>query len=186
MKKILSFVKGLLISVWVLLAVITTICLISFNDYHVSVIGKHSVFMIDSEELEPDFKENDLVILKKTPEKSYQEGDKAFFYLTNRSDQVYINYGTIGKIESAEFAESTFYFRAENDNNDVNKMTRVGYSDMMGKANGATVWHKWGLVLSILESRWGFMFLVIFPTIFAIVYEVYSIIEEAKSEKDEE
>ena len=57
---------------------------------------------------------------------------------------------------------------------------------MIGKANGAVVYHGFGLVLSIFESRWGFMFLVIFPTIFAIVYEVYSIIEEAKNNKDEE
>ena len=57
---------------------------------------------------------------------------------------------------------------------------------MIGLANQAKVYHGWGLVLSIFESRWGFMFLVIFPTIFAIVYEIYSIIEEARSDKDEE
>ena len=57
---------------------------------------------------------------------------------------------------------------------------------MIGPANGAIVYHKWGLVLSIFESRWGFMFLVIFPTLFAIVYEIYSIIEEAKEIKEDE
>ena len=48
---------------------------------------------------------------------------------------------------------------------------------MIGLANGSIVYHGWGLV---------FMFLVIFPTIFAIVYEIYSIIDEARSMKDEE
>jgi hypothetical protein len=48
------------------------------------------------------------------------------------------------------------------------------------------VLHGFGLVLSIFESRWGFMFLVIFPTLFALVYEIYSVVEEAKSIKDED
>lgn len=186
MRKILGFIKWLLIGIWVVCAILTTICLISFNDYRVSVLGNKSVFIIDNEELEPDFSKNDLVFLSKTSENKYKEGDKAFFYLPNRPDAVFINYGTIGKIEVADYAEDTFYFRTQNDNNDPNKMTRVAYSDMMGRMEDARIIHGWGLLLSILESRWGFMFLIIFPTIFAIVYEVYSIIEEAKSEADEE
>ena len=65
MKKILSILKGLLISVWVLVAIVTTICLISYNDYSVSEIGNYSIFVIDNDRLEPTFKEHDLVIIKK-------------------------------------------------------------------------------------------------------------------------
>ena len=176
MKKIWSFIKNILISVWVLVAIITTVCLISYNDYSVSEIGNYSILIIDNDRLEPDFKEHDVVITKKVSENKYALGDKAFFYLTNAADAVFINYGEITKIESADHAEDTFYF-----GNDM-----VSYSDMIGLANGSIVYHGWGLVLSIFESRWGFMFLVIFPTIFAIVYEVYSIIEEARTIKDED
>ena len=56
---------------------------------------------------------------------------------------------------------------------------------MIGLANGAIVYHKWGKVLEILESKWGFMFLVILPTLFAIVYEVFAIIDEAREVKKE-
>jgi hypothetical protein len=56
---------------------------------------------------------------------------------------------------------------------------------MIGLANGSIVYHKWGKLLSIFESRWGFMFLVILPTLFALVYEIYAIIEEAKEAKRE-
>ncbi len=176
MKKILSFIKGLLISVWVLLAVVSTICLISYNDFMVSEIGNHSIFIIDNDRLEPDFKENDLVIIKKVTEGNYEVGEKAFFYLDNPQDKVFINYGEITNITEEDHAEDSYYF-----GKDV-----VSHSKMIGKANGAVVYHGFGLVLSIFESRWGFMFLVIFPTIFAIVYEVYSIIEEARKNSDEE
>jgi hypothetical protein len=176
MKKILNFVKGLLISIWVLAAVISTICLISYNDFMVSEIGNYSIFIIDNDRLEPDFKEHDLVIVKKVTEGNYKVGEKAFFYLDNPQDQVFINYGEITSITEEDHAEDSYYF-----GKDV-----VAHGKMIGKANGARVFHGLGLILSIFESRWGFMFLVIFPTIFAIVYEVYSIIEEARSNKDEE
>ena len=176
MKKIWSFIKGLLISVWVLVAIVTTICLISYNDYSVSEIGNYSIFIIDSDRLEPTFKEHDLVIIKKVSEGNYKKGDFAFFYLENPADEVFINYGEITDITEEDHAEDSYYF-----GKDV-----VAHSKMIGLANGAIVYHFWGLVLSIFESRWGFMFLVIFPTIFAIVYEIYSIIEEAKSSKDDD
>jgi hypothetical protein len=176
MKKILSFLKGLLISVWVLIAIVSTICLISYNDFSVSEIGNYSIFIIDNDRLEPDFKEHDLVIIKKVSEGKYKVGEKAFYYLTNPQDKVYINYGEITTITEEAHAEDSYYF-----GKDI-----ASHSKMIGKANGAIVYHGWGLVLSIFESRWGFMFLVIFPTIFAIVYEVYSIIEEARNMKDEE
>ena len=176
MKRILSFVKGLLISIWVLAAIISTICLISYNDFNVSEIGNYSIFIVDNDRLEPDFKEHDLVIIKKVTEGKYNVGEKAFFYLDNPQDSVFINYGEITTITEEAHAEDSYYFGT-----DV-----VAHSKMIGKANGAMVYHGWGLVLSIFESRWGFMFLVIFPTIFAIVYEVYSIIDEARNNKDEE
>ncbi len=177
MSKVLGFFKGVLISIWLLFAIIATICLISLNDYGVSEIGNHSIFIIDNDRLEPTFLENDLVISKKVSQNKYKVGDYAFFYLENPADEVFINYGKITKIVTADHAEASYYFG----DNDI-----VAHSKMMGLANGSIVYHKWGLVLSIFESKWGFMFLVIFPTIFAIVYEVYSIIEEAKQERHEE
>lgn len=176
MRFVLNFLKNIIISVWVLVAIIATICLISYNQYSVSEIANNSIFIIDNERLEPTFLENDLVIIKKAAENKYNVGDKAFFYITNPADKVFINYGEITKIISADHAEDTFYFGDD----------LVSYSDMIGLANGAMVYHNWGLVLSIFESRWGFMFLVIFPTIFAIVYEIYSIIEEARAARDAE
>lgn len=177
MSKVFSVLKGLVISVWLLCAIASTICLISYNDFGVSEIGNYSVFVIDSDRLEPTFMENDLVIAKKTATNNYNVGDYAFFYLENPADAVFINYGKITKVERQEGAESSYYFGQK----DI-----VAHSKMIGLANKSIVYHKWGLVLSIFESRWGFMFLVIFPTIFAIVYEIYSIIEEAKTDRHEE
>ena len=81
MKSIIKFIKGVLISCWVVLAIFTTICLISYNDYKVSVFGDYSLFIVDNKELEPTFKKYDVVIVKKELSKRYQKDDHVFFYV---------------------------------------------------------------------------------------------------------
>ena len=170
MKSIINFIKGVLISCWVVLAIFTTICLISYNDYKVSVFGDYSLFIVDNKELEPTFKKYDVVIVKKELSKRYQKDDHVFFYLGNTETQSYINLGQISQIDRNGTTEDVYYFGN----------SKVNYSNIVGSANGAIVWHKVGLALSILESRWGFMFFVILPTIFFAVYELYEVINEVK------
>ena len=67
-------------------------------------------------------------------------------------------------------AQDTCYFSAG----------AVSFDDIMGKADGSIVWHKYGAVLALFESRWGFMFLIILPALYATVYEVYVISREVR------
>ena len=176
MKKIGNIIKGILISIWVVIAIVTTILLLSYNKFSVSEIGSYSIFVVDNERLEPDYLKHDIVIAKKVIEEKYSVGDMAFFYIDNPEDAVFINYGKINRIDVVDHAEDAYYFGDD----------AVSYGKLIGPASEAKVYHKWGLVLSILESKWGFMFFIIFPTIFAVVYEIYSIIEEVKSNKDDD
>ena len=60
---------------------------------------------------------------------------------------------------------------------------KVSGEDIIGKADGAKVMHHAGTFLGIFTSRWGFMFLVIFPTLFAIIYEIMMIIDTRRDMK---
>lgn len=173
MKSIVNFFKGIIIGAWVLIAIFATICLISFNDFRVSEFGPYSLFVIDNDDLEPNFIKNDVVIVKKEKETDYNAGDKVFFYLGNTETQSYINLGEIYSIERYDRSLDTIHF----DSN-----TKVTSDFVIGKANNAIIWHKVGLLLNIFESRWGFLFLIILPTLFAIVYEIYYISIEVKKE----
>ncbi len=177
MRRILDFIKGIIITVWVFAAIVTTVYLIYFNDFSVSQIGDYSIFVVDNERLEPAFKKNDIVIVRKEAENKYNKGDYVFFYIDNARDNVYINYAAITDIDVNDHAEDTFHF-GEKD--------KVSYGFIIGTANKAIVYHKAGVVLRILSSRIGFLFLIILPTLFALVYEIFSIVEEAKEEAKEE
>jgi signal peptidase I len=176
MKSILDFFKWFIIGAWFILAVFSTVCLISYNDYKVSVINNTSIIIMDNTDLEPTFMKNDVVFVSKASQKDYQVGDYIFFYSNNRTDTNFINYGVITEIQPDESAEYGYYIGS----------TKISYSDIIGKANGSKVYHKVGAVLRVMESRWGFMFLVCLPTLFALVYEVYNIVIEVKTNTKEE
>ncbi len=176
MKLIWNIIKWIIISFWVVIAIGTTILLISYNDFSVSQIGSKSIFVVDSDRLEPDFKKNDILIVDKASEGNYKEGDKVFFYIPNARDTVFINYYPITKVEEVAYAEDSFTFED----------SEASYGNIIGKGTDTKIIHGWGLALSIIESRWGFMFLIIFPTIFAFVYEIYAIVEEVKNSKDDD
>ena len=59
---------------------------------------------------------------------------------------------------------------------------------MIGKTETAKKYAGLGQVLSVLESRFGFLILVILPTLILFLYELYRVIIEIKTpiEEDEE
>lgn len=80
MKHILNFIKGTLFTLWLIIAIFTTICLLSYNDYQVSEFGKYSLLIINNKELRSVYEQDSLVIIKKANEEDYKREIK--FYST--------------------------------------------------------------------------------------------------------
>ena len=161
---------SVLIGIWIIVAIFTTVCLLSFNKYRVAEFGKYSIFTVDTDILEPEFSEGSLMITKKTNHKHINPGDNVFYYDSESSEAV-VNVGTVVHKEEVTSTEATLTM--QNDN-------KISMSYVLGKEETATSIPVLGTILSIIESKWGYMFLVIFPTILIVVYEVFNIITEVK------
>ena len=165
----IQFLKNTLISLWLVLAIFTTITLLSFNEYRVTEFGNYSLFNIDSDMLEPTFHEGDLVITKRVSPQKVEIGEDIFFYRSSSSAAV-INVDTVVNKEEIT---------------DLQNGQTLSSEYAFGKVDQSKVIPYAGFVMSILQSKWGFMFAVIFPTILLFVYEIYSIIWEVKEEDKE-
>lgn len=163
-----------IISIWLVIAIFTTVTLLSFNKYRVAEFGNYSLFNIDNDNLEPTFKEGDLVITKRTSPKNVNPGEDIFYYDENSTEAI-INVGTVRDKETVTDTEVSYFMQ---------NGRRLSSSFVFGTVNGSKVLPVAGLILSVLQSRWGFMFFVIFPTILLLVYEIYSIYLEVKREKN--
>lgn len=176
MEKIKSFLIDALIVVWFLVAIFVTICLLSYNDFGVTVFGKNTLLIIDSDELEPDFMEGDLVVIKRNSDNKIDIGDDVFYYNSAMDSQVLVYHGKVQDKEDVTKSETTFVIDG----------SKVSGTYVIGKMDNSKVYHNFGKILGVFTSKWGFMFLIIFPTLFAIVYEIMMIVDLSKEDSGKE
>ena len=77
MKKILG---NIIIILYVVVAIFTTICLLNYNEYKVSQFGDKTLVIIDKDEEGLKYKKGDLVIVGKQGYEKADKGDTIFFY----------------------------------------------------------------------------------------------------------
>lgn len=173
MKAIGNFLLDILIGVWLVAAIFVTVCLLSYNDFKVSTFGSTSLLIIDDDSMEPEFLEGDLLIVKRNSDNKINIGDKIFYYNSDKNSDVWIYLDTVEEKTPITKDETSYILDGKT----------VSGSYVIGKADGAKVMHHAGTFLGIFTSRWGFMFLVIFPTLFAIIYEIMMIIDAKREMK---
>ena len=177
MKVVKDTIKGILLTIWIIIAIASTICLLFLNEHRVSEFGDTSMFVVDNKSISKyGFNKYDMVIISKEPEETYKKGDLVFFYYNNRDIGSYINLAEITSTEVLNNTQDNYYF------GDV----VVSYGNLIGGANGAVKISKLGLLYNIVSSRWGFLFLIILPTIYLVVYEIYRIVVVVKKEYKKE
>lgn len=180
MKKICNFVKNLIIFIYILLIIFVTICLLSYNDYKITVLGDQTLIPIIDENLEPDYTLGDLLIVGRKNYMRIAEGDTVFFYRTFAGGDPTINFAKLLKIERVTDTEYTFTVEG------IDGDYRFSSSNYIGNSDTATVIPKVGKVLSILQSKWGFLFLGVFPSLVAFLYTLYSVIAELRGDNEED
>ena len=170
MKKV---VLNILFIVYVIIAIFVTICLLSYNDFKVTELGDYSLVIIDDKELSPEYEKGDLVIVNK--DKEIKVGDKAFFYNTyNR--EIEIKLGEVISLEKITDKETTYTFKGNR---------KISSQYVLGTSKDVTVINKVGTILSILESKWGFLFIIVLPTLLAFVHQISVVFSELRNSKKE-
>ena len=175
MKGIGRILLNCLITVWLIVAIFVTICLLSYNEFKVTTFGSTSLFIIDSDELEPDYLEGDLLIVKRNSDAKINEGDRVFYFNSDMDSNVLVLNGTVESKEALNKNETTYIINGN----------KVSGTYVAGKIEGSKSYHTLGKILGVLTSKWGFMFLIIFPTLFVIIYEILMIVEARHEIKKE-
>jgi len=168
-----KFLRNLVVIIYIIIIIFVTICLLSYNKYKVTEFGDNSLIIID-EDLATDFQKGDLLIVKKNNNKDIKLNQKIFFY-TTAGGKVNINYGSVVEKEDITATETTYTLEGN---------YNISSEYVIGKGETATVIPKVGTVLGVLQSKWGYLLLVVFPTLIAFLYEITVIISEVKEGKN--
>ena len=162
MEKVKKFLINVLIVAYAIVAVAVTILLLSYNQYHCSVIGGYTFILVTDEELEPNYNEGDLVLVKETKAKNIKAGDYIFLYRNISSTQFEIKHAQVLlKDESRGELDVSYVLEGS---------TVIDHEDVIGSAEKAIVVPHLGTILSILESRYGYLFLIVVVSFIAFLY----------------
>lgn len=163
MKKI---VINILIILYFISAVIITYALLSYNKYN--IFETNSKYILTLKENNDDFKKSDLLIINKTED--LKQNDYVFYYDTYAS-KITVKYAKIKNVETINKEEK----EVQLDNDLV-----ISSENVLGKKQDTNSYAGVGTIYNILTSKWGYLFIIIFPMLIAFIYEIYQIFKEIK------
>lgn len=163
MKKV---VRNILIGLYIIITIMITYCLLSYNDYNICEFKNKTLLIIENKDY--NYHKSDLLIVKKS--NKYRKGDAVIYYdLSNSPIEVKIN--KIVNVEPVGNGVYTYTLDNEKSYND---------DAFIGTIKTTTVYSTLGTIYSLLTSKWGYLIIIIFPMLVAFIYEIYQIIREIK------
>jgi len=174
MKFLKRIFAAILLVIYVPISLFVTICLLNFNEYNVTEFGKNTLLVID-DDLE-HFKRGDLAVVYKNSNNDINANDYIFFY-ESTSSSVIISYAKVHERVDISREKSNYI---------IDGGYEVSSDFVIGKHSTTKNYANLGSVLSLLESRWGFVIFIIFPLLLMFVYEIYSLVLEIKIKDEDE
>lgn len=169
MKRIIGNIFTILV---VIIIIVMSVLLLSYNEYRVSQFGNNTLLIVDNDML--NFKKGSLLIVEGCDPKEVKAGDYVFYYDTS-SKKVSTVLSKIESIYKTEQGEISFTL--------PNEFILEG-EYIIGKKEDTKEYKNIGAVLSVLESKWGNLFLVVLPAFILFVYEIINVIIEVKKYKN--
>ena len=168
------FLKGFLKGLWGFLQVVIiiyVICITAFllckNKYGFTEIGDMTLITINEHlaEFLPETKESDLLLVRKSTN-DINVGDQIYYYATDNNEYVI----KAAHVKEEVTSEDDMALYALDDE----KSSTIATNRVIGKYSA--VYNNIGGILDVLESKLGFLLLVILPILLIFMYQIYALI----------
>ena len=164
-------IGAILFVVYSIIAITVTVLLLSYNDYNISEVGGYTVYVVKDDALEPEYEQGSILLIKSTNDKHVKVGDEIFLYNVINSQEF-------------EFVSATLEGKAQQGRQMAYTVSggQVYSSDyFVGKADDTIVLSSpLGTILSILESKWGYLICIVIVSLLLFLQEVFDLAIELK------
>lgn len=145
-----KIVFNIFIGIYLITTILITYVLLSYNKYNIAEFNNSYLFADKS----------NLMIVNK--DDNIKNGDDIYYYGNNGK----IKMGKVNSISDGVYTLDNEY--------------ALDKDSVLGNKNKAKSYAILGSIYSILTSKWGYLFIIIFPMLIAFVYEIYEIVKEIK------
>ena len=175
-KKVLRWLWSFVEVVIVIYVILITAFILCRNKYGYTQFGDYTFHNVDllGERNIQNSKQGDLLVVKNSND--IHVGDLIYYYAAFDENYI-IRSDFVTEIQQDDY--SSLYSVVRNDETVTVASTRV-----LGKY--ANMYHSVGGILKVLESRLGFLFLVLLPIMIVFIYQVYEFVVVIRYEKVEE
>lgn len=178
MKKIGKFLIGTIETIIIFYTILITSCLIFVNEYGFTQFGNYTIIQAGrpEEKLLNNVKDGDLLIIRK--DEDFPKGTVVYYYSVV-NEKYFIKSAPVKEIKDDGFGK-LYTLEVENNSeiNAINEKKLIGNSISIHKGLGK--------ILNVLESRIGFLFLVLLPIMIIFILHVYNFVIILKYEKVED
>ncbi|MGM9877727.1 MAG: hypothetical protein ACI33S_03665 [Bacilli bacterium] len=173
--KIKEIILNIILVVFFLFALSMTILLLNYNEYGLTQFGDRILLVIKEDFSSDKYKKGDLVILRQKKlgpsiKDPIKVGDEAFAYRIN-NNETFIEFGVVGKVYETE--------------NDISFENGSTFDMKLVIGTPEKVYKNIGSVLSVVNSKWGFLFIILVPCFLIFIYQIYELVIEIKFGKEE-
>lgn len=167
-KKVIGAILFVLYSI---IAIIVTVLLLSYNDYNCSEIGGYTIYTVNDDSLEPEYDQGSILMMEGTSDKHVNIGDEMFLYKVINSQEYEIVTRTLkNKVQQGRH----IVYECEEGETYASEyfIARVEDTKVIGSP--------WGTILSILESKWGYLFCIVVVSLLLFLQEVFNLVIEIR------
>ena len=166
MRKVLNWCWSFVEVLIIIYVVLVTMFVLCKNNYGYTQFGDYSFANIDliAEKNVKDTKKGDLLVVKNSND--IHKGDLIYYYAV-LNDNYIVRSAVVADVKEDDYSA---LYTVSLSNTTIN----VASSRVLGKYS--TVYNNLGSILSVLESRVGFLLLVLLPIMVVFIYQVYEFI----------
>lgn len=156
------------IGFYIVVTLFVTICLLAYNDYKVSEFGDTSLFVL-KEDL-GGFNKNDLLIVSKKDIGNIKQNTEVLYY-DSYDSKVKIDIEKVTKVDKISDKEYTLNF---------DDGSYISNDFIIGSVDSTVNLGFLGLFLKVLESKIGYLLIIVLPMFLVFLYELVAVVKEIK------
>lgn len=175
MKKVFHWVWSILEVIIIIYVIIMTAYILNKNKFGYTQFGNytfHSISLFDEKNVQ-NTKNGDLLVVRNSND--IKEGDVIYYYAPYNESYI-LRTDVVIAMQSDDY--SSLYTV------DHGGAVTISSNRVIGKY--AKIYHSLGSIIAVLESRIGFLFLVLLPIMIVFIYQVYEFVIILRYENVEE